>query len=96
MKTLIIVEICGKDVSSRNRAAGLRLQIVADAAAQKVRLDFAGVRTVSESFADELFGVLIEDYGEQWFREHVEVANLSDLSRETVLDAIAHRLHLAA
>lgn len=91
MKTICIATDIGVDISSRTRAAALRQAIEADC--DITRLDFSGVRTISDSFADELFGVLVEQRGDEWFRTHVQVTNLSDALRATILEAIANRLN---
>lgn len=93
MTTILIVEIYGSDISSRARAALLRREIInSTAEGRKVELDFEGVRTISESFADEAFGVLVQDKGEEWFRSHVKVTNLEPLPRATILEAVAERI----
>jgi hypothetical protein len=90
--TFIIAEIIGTDVSSRTKAAQLRDDVVRAANdRQPVQLNFSGVRTISESFADELFGVLVADRGDEWFREHVKVKNVGAFPRKTILEAIAAR-----
>lgn len=97
MNTFSICRDYGSDISSRVRAARLREAVVQDLdEIPYILLDFAGVRTISESFADELFGVLIEERGEAWFRSHVKVVNLAPLPRATVLEAVANRLHETA
>jgi hypothetical protein len=96
---IIIVSAYGSDISSRARAAQLRQMIVSSIENdhfESVDLDFSGVRTISESFADELFAVLVDEKGEDWFRLHVKVTNLDPLPRNTVLQAIAERLHETA
>ncbi len=84
----------GTDLSSRYRAARLRGEIfdVASEAGVRCEIDFAGVRTLSDSFADELFGVLVSERGEPWFKEHVLVTNLTGPIRATILEAVADRL----
>ncbi|MBI1947640.1 MAG: STAS-like domain-containing protein [Deltaproteobacteria bacterium] len=84
----------GKDLSSRERARLLREEFVREAGVNPARLtfDFAGVRTLSDSFADELLAVLVVERGEAWFREHVHLANLSPELRLVVLNAIQARL----
>lgn len=96
MTTLRIVKICGTDVSSRSRASELRRKItslVSDTQSQ-VELNFRGVRTVSNSFADELFGVLARDNGNAWFRAWIVITNLDEFPRETIVESINNRLQL--
>lgn len=93
MNTIKIADRCGSiDIASRARAAQIRAEVVESSKAGRVVLDFAGVRTISGSFADELFAVLAADNGEEWFREYIQVINLDDCPRETIREAIAERL----
>lgn len=97
MNTVKIAERCGTDVSSRASAAQLRAEVLRllAAGADVVTIDCAGVRTISGSFADELFAVLVVELGEDFFNEHVKVISLAELPRETVLEAVAERLEPA-
>ena len=84
----------GKDLSSRDRARQLREAFLREVGANPgvLTFDFDGVRTLSDSFADELIAVLVQDRGEAWFREHVRLVNLSPSHRLIVLSAIEARL----
>lgn len=92
MTTFLIREL-GTDVSSRTRAAALRHAVFEAARTERVTLDFAEVRTVSDSFADELLAVLVAEHGEDWFRDHLALVNLAPAIRSTILEAIAERSH---
>ena len=65
--TVEIAKTFGTELSSRQRAAVLRLDITSQTAAgiTPVVLGFAGVRTVSESFADNAIAVLVAERGEE-------------------------------
>ena len=76
----------GTDLSSRRRAATLRREITGQTV-----VNFADVRTISDSFADELFAVLVAERGEDWFKANVRVVNLPAHIRETILRAIQSR-----
>lgn len=79
----------GTDLSNRHGAAALRLEIVRKIDdAGIVVIDFEGVRVVSQSFADELLAVLVEQFGESWFKEHIKVINPSRTVRLSLLEAI--------
>ena len=84
----------GTDVSSRARAASLRSAVVGliDAGRTHVTIDLDGVCSISESFADELFGVLTTSKGEVWFKKHIVLVNLSDDLRYSILSAINNRI----
>ena len=89
----------GTDISNRYQAAILRQEVVtaidSRGTGSIVEFDFAGVRSMSDSLADELFAVLIEERGDDWFREHIRVQNLTPMLRKTLLEAIQFRRHAA-
>lgn len=90
---ITIAKEIGSDLSSRSRATALRSRLLEDVkAGSNVILDFEGVRTVSDSFADELFGVTVAALGEDWFRTHLEIKNLAGNLRPAILGAISDRL----
>jgi hypothetical protein len=65
----------GTDLASRRSAAVLRSQIeYAANEGRYVVIDFNDVLSVSESYADELLGVLIADRGLEWFGRNVRVS----------------------
>lgn len=84
----------GTDLSDRSRAAILRERVVQVSATSQEPfvIDFAGVRTVSDSFADELFGVLYLEHGPDWIRQHISAINLAPDVRLTILEAIQGRI----
>lgn len=96
MTRLSIEELCGTDVSSRSCAAEVRRQVLAavDQDQSKVEIDCSGVRTISDSFADELFGVLASEKGRDWFRDWIVVSHLGEFPRATVVEAIQNRTEL--
>lgn len=85
----------GTDLSSRHRASELRAAIeyrVASGDVDRIVIDLRSVRTISHSFADELFAVLVLECGESWFRDHIGITQSSPSVRQTVLEAIQQRL----
>lgn len=87
----------GTDLSSRRVAGEFRERLLAAIGPSEddvCVLDLDRVRSVSHSFADELFAVLIETHGESWFKSHLQLQNLSPDVRETILEAIQQRQHL--
>src|SRR5687768_15072679 len=92
IRALSLSRSFGTDLSSRTRAARLRASIVQHARdGEVVEIDFSGVRTISDSFADELFAVLVVEQGDKWFRKHVRLVNVPDDIRDTILDTVAER-----
>jgi len=86
---LNIAELAGTDLSARTRARALRADVVARA---PVTLDFSGVECVSDSFHDELFGVLVAERGLEWFRANVVLEGLDVAIRQDLLAAVRARL----
>ena len=83
----------GTDLSSRHLGAELREEASrAIAAGEIATFDFEGVRTVSDSFADELLATLVEEHGHEWFRLNVRLKNLSKCVRTSILEAVSNRL----
>jgi len=90
-------ELYGTDLSSRHRASELRREIVQRIkSGESVRIDVGGVRTLSDSFADELFAVITVEHGVDWFRDNVSVENATPAIRQTILEAIHERLSSAS
>ncbi|MBK7827682.1 STAS-like domain-containing protein [Nannocystis sp.] len=92
---LIVLINYGTDLSSRTTGAGIRVAIrnMLAHATESVTVDCTGIRTLSESFADELFGVLVAEKGKPWFRKHVQVTGMTDSTRGAILRAIDARLN---
>ena len=92
---LIIATLIGTDLSSRASAVQARNEItrLISAGQHPVSLDFSNVRTVTHSFADELFAILVMDFGKAWFRQSLKIENMSSSIRETVLESISLRLN---
>lgn len=84
----------GRHLASRTRARLLREQVVAvvGSTVEKVTVDLEGVLSLSDSFADEFFGVLAIEQGEEWFRQRVEVVNASESVRYAILRVLANRV----
>jgi hypothetical protein len=88
----ILTEL-GKDLSSRREAALLRRRLCdhIDHTDGTVDLDFAGVRTLAESTADELIAVLAVARGDAWFRQHVRITNLTPHHQDVLCVAYDER-----
>lgn len=89
----------GTDLSSRQHAALIRkeiLQAIEEDSLHPLVLDLGSVRSVSHSFADELFAVIADQHGEEWFRTHLKLINLAPTVRWSILEAIQHRQDICA
>jgi len=80
--TTIHLQQLGSSLASRARGRELRLQL--EAAESLSTLDFTGVLSVSESFADEVLGVLAEVHGIDWLSEPIRVVILDVIERGTL------------
>ena len=87
------IKIADSDLASRQGAAELRAQIEDRVSVGgKISLDLGDVFSVSESYADELFGVLALRYGLEWLSEHVGLHNLNPFVFRAIASAIRQRL----
>ena len=93
MTTIPLAEI-GPHLASRGRGRVLREELIAsiEACGQPWTFDFEGVLGVSDSFADELFGVTASMFGDEWFRQWVRLVNVSDVVRGAIVRSIRLRL----
>lgn len=90
-KTIRVAERCGSYLASRRAAGELRAYVVMLLEVEKVgrvELDFAGVESVSNSFADGFIGYLVAERGRGWVDEHLELFGLADDDRADI-DAVA-------
>lgn len=87
----IIIE--NSDLASRQAAAELRFKVERLAkSAQKIQLDFINVFSISESYADELFGVLAVRNSLDWLTEHVSILHADEATFRSIANAIRQRL----
>lgn len=93
MTNSIIFRIHNSDLASRQAAAELRAKVESQVKAGKnVAIDFSNVFSVSESFADELFGVLVLRQGLSWLSENVSILHADPLVFRAILSSIRQRL----
>jgi hypothetical protein len=89
------IKIADTDLASRQAAADLRAQVVQIVLSDnnnKVTLDFSNVLSISESYADELFGVLALRYGLEWLTNSVAIHHSSPFVFRAIASAIRQRL----
>ena len=67
---MITLATYGTDLSSRVTGVAVRDAMVSalENGAPWVSVDCSGIRTLSEFFADEVFGILVAEHGKQWFK----------------------------
>lgn len=88
----------GTDLSSRTIGSTVRNLILSALhnSSDAVLVSCQDIRTLSESFADEVFGILVAEKGKPWFKEHVSIIGLNENTRSAILRAVAERLSLQA
>jgi hypothetical protein len=59
----------------------------------KVFVDFEGLEVVSHSFADEIFGVLMEEYGWEFVKHNIKPINASSAIKEVLKTVVAFRFY---
>lgn len=80
------------DLASRHLGAAKRAAVVAALNSSKnIHFDLTDVETISDSFADELFGVLSQDLGVENFYERTKVINSNDYCLHAIARAILRR-----
>ena len=85
--------IADTDLASRQAAAELRAQIEQLVlSGNKVSIDLSAVLSISESYADELFGVLALRYGLEWLTNYVAIRHPSSFVFRAIASAIRQRL----
>ncbi|PPD44396.1 MAG: hypothetical protein CTY16_11790 [Methylobacter sp.] len=92
----VILRPEGSDLASRVSARNLRFRAEQVVTTEKVvAIDLTGVLSISESFADELFAVLVEQHGLEWFSNNIKLLHQSANSSHILLSiatAIRRRL----
>ena len=86
----------GSDLASRQSARILRVKVEQAIEMGKVAIiDLTNVISISESYADELLAVLVQQHGLEWFSEKVKLlhqSSNSDHILRSVAISIQHRL----
>ncbi|RDH82692.1 MAG: hypothetical protein DIZ80_10455 [endosymbiont of Galathealinum brachiosum] len=93
MKTNIIV-LLESDLASRAKARNYREavnQIITRG--NRVEFDFSNVFSISDSFADELFGVLAYEIGRDGISDYIKVINAKDSIYKVIALNILNRLN---
>ena len=92
----ILYTIAETDLASRQAAARFRAVVEQRAGRDRVAIDLSAVLSLSESYADELFGVLVARHGLEWFAGHVSVHGANPAVFRSIANAIRYRLEVVA
>lgn len=76
-------------LSSADLARALRSRVQNS----KITFDFSGIQSVSPVFFEELFGKLLEAYGEEMFNQHVAWTGLSVGQNQMLGDVLSKHKH---
>ncbi len=84
----------GTDISSRRSGNILRHEIASFVLSglTPLEIDFEQVACVSDCFLDELFGIMVRDFGTKWFRDNIRITGISPEDRVFLLRVIRRRL----
>jgi len=91
---MLIQTISEADLASRWAAARLRRQLVELLDGQDVELDLSAVKSISEGYADELFGVLVCSVGAELVFSRLKLIGASTPVLQSVTRAIRQRLQI--
>ena len=84
-----IKELYGQHLSSTKKATELRQDILEQINLNfNVEVDFAGVRSISSGWARNAFGLIVKSKGEEFFKNHILISNMSKGVRKTLLEGI--------
>lgn len=90
-----IKEMYGTDLSSTKLSSELRQSILDEIdLGFNVEVDFAGVRSLTNGWTRNAFGVIVKTKGEQFFKDHILLSNMSKGVRKTVLEGIGEILEV--
>jgi hypothetical protein len=79
----------GSDLSSTKLAAELRQSILEEIdLGFNVEVDFKDVRSLSGGWVRNAFGLIVKNKGEDFFKNHILLTNMSKGVRKTILESI--------
>lgn len=84
-----IAEMCGTDLSSTKLASELRNDILEQISLGfNIELDFTNVRSISNGWGRNLIGIIVKNHGEDFFKKHIIISNMSENVRMSMLEGI--------
>jgi hypothetical protein len=85
----------GTDLSSTKLATELRKSILEEIdLGFNVEVDFKGVYSLSTGWTRNAFGVIVKEKGEDFFKSHILLNNMSKGVRKSVLEGIGEILEV--
>lgn len=92
MNSIFTFRLQSAALASRSSAAALRATLEKALDEGIVRLDFSDVDSVSESYADELLGVLVASRSLPWVFERLELYAIQPAVAHTIASALKRRI----
>lgn len=90
-----IKEMYGSDLSSTKLATEFRKSILEEVdLGFNVEIDFRGVRSLSTGWTRNAFGVIVKEKGENFFKNHILLNNMSKGVRQSILEGIGEMLEV--
>lgn len=83
----------GTSLGTRRMAEPIRKEIISNLNEKHI-IDCDKVEVISSSFADELFGIIIKDYGYDVFKKIIQFKNTNDEAKKTIKNVIIRRLKM--
>jgi hypothetical protein len=88
-----IKEMYGTDLSSTKLSNELRKSILEEIdLGFNVEIDFKGVRSLSNGWTRNAFGLIVKEKGEDFFKNHILLSNMSKGVRTSILEGIGEIL----
>ena len=82
-------DMYGTDLSSTKLATELQESILEEIdLGFNVEVDFKGVRSVSNGWVRNSLGLIVQDKGDKFFKEHILISNLDKSIRKNILKGI--------
>jgi hypothetical protein len=89
-----IKDMYGTDLSSAKLATELKKSILEEIdLGFNVEIDFKGVRSLSNGWARNAFGTIVKSKGENFFKSHILISNMSKGIRDSILDGVGEILY---
>ena len=84
-----IQDMYGTDLSSTKLSFALKESILQDISLGfNVEIDFKGVRSITNGWARNSLGLIFKDKGEDFFKNHILITNMSKNIRNTILEGV--------
>jgi hypothetical protein len=88
-----IKDMYGSDLSSAKLAAELCKSILEEIdLGFNIEVDFKGVRSLSNGWTRNAFGVIVKEKGEDFFKNHILLSNMTKSVKQSILEGIGEIL----